>query len=291
MLFNVTEAVNFIVDDSQDRYFRAIKLFELHVAIRLADGCDYEEDTNDYEEDTNEEGSSPLPILVYVSTPRMHQAQMFATIRLMEHIERQVKKEKGEISVEVLNSNCDWKNLYDMRFLQFGGFRRTRYLPRPGDFDNAIWVRRGEAKKVAHLIDFSLRVELDPTKPKQKGGMTMAKAIVAGSRYFNVKRSERTLQTYWKRLEPVAAFLPLIFFKKFPAWPLRVSRAKFAKKLLARLDDKDSLFEFFAEYNATVARLQKRGYSLRSLAGFPASQITFQPLPEKVKEKVGAYGI
>jgi hypothetical protein len=37
MLFNVTRAVNFIVDDTKNRYFRAIKLFELYVAIRLAD--------------------------------------------------------------------------------------------------------------------------------------------------------------------------------------------------------------------------------------------------------------
>lgn len=280
MKFNVTEAANFIVDETQNRFFRAIKLFELQVAIRLADGYDYDEDTN-------EEDSSPLPLLVYVSTPRMRQAQMFATMKLMEHIERQVKREKGDI----LSLNCDWKNLRDKLFLESGSLRRIRNLPRFGDFDNEISARRVEAKKIAQLIDFSLRVELDPTKPKVTGGMTMAKAMVAESRYFNVKRSERTLQTYWKRLEPVAAFLPLIFLKKFRAWPLRVSKPKFARKLLARLDDKDSLFEFFAEYNATVARLQKRGYSLRSLAGFPASHITFQPLPEKVKEKVGAYGI
>ena len=283
MRFDMTKAVNFIVDDTKNRYFRAIKLFELQVAIRLANGCDT------YEEDTNKEGSSPPPFLVHVSTAKMRQARMFATIRLMEDLQRQLKKEKGYISAEVLSSNCDWRNLFDKRFIRFGGFRCARYLPRPADFDNEVRVRQRAAKNVAHLIDFSLRVELDPKKPKQRGGMTMAKAIVAESTYFNVKRSERTLQTYWKKLEPVAAFLPLIFFKKFPAWPLRVSKPKFAKKLLARLDDKDTMFEFFAEYNATVALLQARGYSLHSLVGFPASQITFDPLPQEVMKEVRAY--
>ena len=218
LLFNVTKAVKFIVNDTKDRYFRAIKLFELHVAIRLANGCDT------YEEDINKEGSLPSPILVYVSTPKMREAQMFATIRFMEDLERQLKKKEGYISAKLLISNPDWERLFDKRFVRFGGFRCARYLPRPADFDNEVRVRRCEAKKVAHLIDFSLRVELDPKKPKQTGGMTMAKAIVAKSTYFNAKRSERTLQTYWKKFEPVAAFLPLVFFKKSPAWPLRVSR-------------------------------------------------------------------
>jgi hypothetical protein len=31
MLFNVTKAAKFVVDDTKNRYFRAIKLFELHV--------------------------------------------------------------------------------------------------------------------------------------------------------------------------------------------------------------------------------------------------------------------
>jgi hypothetical protein len=94
MLFNVTKAANFIVDDTKNRYFRAIKLFELGVAIRLANGCDT------YDEDTNKEGSSPPPILVHVSTLKMRQAQMFATIRLMEDLERQLKKEKGDLALE-----------------------------------------------------------------------------------------------------------------------------------------------------------------------------------------------
>ena len=141
MLFNVTKAVKFIVDDTKDRYFRAIKLFELHVAIRLANGCDT------YEEDTNKEGSLPSPILVYVSTPKMREAQMFATIRLMEDLERQLKKKEGYISAKLLISNPDWERLFDKRFVRFGGFRCARYLPRPADFDNEVRVRRCEAKK------------------------------------------------------------------------------------------------------------------------------------------------
>jgi hypothetical protein len=207
----------------------------------------------------------------------------------MEHLEQQLKEEKGNISAEVLSSNCDWKNLFDKKFVRFGSFGRARYLPHPLEFDNELRAAGREAKKVAHLIDFSLRFEPDAKKPKQTGGITMAKAIVTESGYFKINRRERTLQTYWKKFEPVAAFLPLIFFKKYPAWPLQVSKTKFAKKLLARVDDKDTLFEFFAEYNATVARLQTRGYSLHSLEGFPASKITFDPLPEEVMKEVCAY--
>jgi hypothetical protein len=131
MLFNVTKAVKFIVDDTKDRYFRAIKLFELHVAIRLANGCDT------YEEDINKEGPLPSPILVYVSTPKMREAQMFATIRLMEDLERQLKKKEGYISAKLLISNPDWERLFDKRFVRFGGFRCARYLPRPADFEKS----------------------------------------------------------------------------------------------------------------------------------------------------------
>ena len=174
------------------------------------------------------------------------------------------------------------------------------------DYDDELWEIGRKAKDVAQLIDFSLRFEPCPKKPKQTGGITMAKTIAttrargrpgvvkepgthASTAYFKIRRSKRTLQTYWKWFEPVAAFLPLIFFKKYPAWPLRVSGTKFAEKLLARLDDKDTLSDFFAEYNANVARLRTRRYSLHSLEGFQTSEITFAPLPEDVMNEVRAY--
>ena len=284
MLFNVTRAVNFILDDRKSRYFRAIKLFELHVAICLANGY-----PRTSRMAASQDNSLPSPVVVRVSKRKMYDAKMFATIKLMEHLEQRVKEEWGTISADILTWDPEWTKLFDKKFVRCGGFSRARYLPHVVDYDIELWEAKRRAKKVAQLIDFSLRFEPDPTKPKQIGGITMARTIVAESNYFDVRCTERTLETYWKKFEPVAAFLPLIFLKKYPASPLRLSKTKFAEKLLARLDDRYTLLSFFADYNATVARLQARGYDLRSLAGFPTSEIAFDPLPQEVLEAVQGY--
>jgi hypothetical protein len=214
---------------------------------------------------------------------------MFATIKLLEYIEDQLKEITGVVSAKLLAQDPDWSKLFDKKFVRFGGFERARYLPQAGDFDIELWEAGQRAKNIAQLVDFSLRFEPNPKKPKQIGGITMAKAIAVESEYFNVKCDQRTLQTHWKQFEPVAAFLPLISLKKYPAWPLCVSKTKFVNKLLARLDDRDTLLSFFAEYNANVSRLQSRGYHIQSLAGLPTADVKFDPLPEKVKEHIKHY--
>ena len=95
--FDVTKAVNYIVDDTKNRYFRAIKLFELHVAIRLADGYP---STN--KEDLNRRSSSRSPFLVGVSKGKMRQARLFATIKLLEHLQRLMKEDWGDSSLDIL---------------------------------------------------------------------------------------------------------------------------------------------------------------------------------------------
>jgi hypothetical protein len=279
MLFNVTKAVNFILDDEKDRYSRAIKLFQLHVGIRLANGFPEKRKLA-----TSEENSSPSDLVVRVSKKKMQDARMFATMKLMEHVEKQLKEGIGVVSAKHLAKNPDWTKLFD-KFLRFGGFHRARYLSAAINFDIELGEAGQKAKKLAQAIDFSLRFEPDPQgrKTKKTGGITMAKAIVADSKYFNVTCCERTLESYWEKFEPVAAFLPLISLKKYPAWPLHVSKTKFADKLLSRLDDKDMLMSFFAEYNANVLRLDARGYGLKSLVGLPTADVVFDALPEEVK--------
>jgi hypothetical protein len=117
----------------------------------------------------------------------------------------------------------------------------------------------------------------------------MGTDIVTQTKYFRVKCKPRSLKNYWKRYEPVAAFLPLITVRKYHARPLQITKKDFAKKLLARLDDRENLLGFFAEYNANVMRLRDRGYKLHALAGVPIAEVKYDPLPAEVKEYIEAY--
>lgn len=283
MLFNVTKAANYTLDERKGRYSRAIKLFELHVAIHFANCF-----PKKVKMATSVDNAALSDLIVGLSTKTLHDARILATIKLLEHISKPIKDEKGKLSAKTLAQNPDWAKLF-AKFLRFGGFRRARHVSAAKQFDAEVQKAKRKARKLAKAIDFSLRFEQDTKKPKQIGGITMARDIVANSEYFNVKCSEQTLVNYWKYFEPVAAFLPLIYLKKYPAWPLRVSGTKFADKLLSRIDDRKTLNEFFAEYNANVLRLKGRGYELRSLVGLPTAQITFDALPAEVKTLVECY--
>jgi hypothetical protein len=168
-------------------------------------------------------------------------------------------------------------------------------LPRINDFNANLKEAEWRAKQASRLIDFSLRFEPNPKKPLKIGGVTMATAIVLDSRYYNVKCGERKLHAYWKNFEPVAGFLPLIApnarLKRYIEVASRrpALKATMAERLIELIEDQKSLEQFFAEYNAHVARLAKRGYRLTSLSGIPAAEIEYEPLPEEVLEYANAY--
>lgn len=283
MLFNVTKAVNFILDEKIYRYYRAIKLFELSVAIHLADGFPKKIIT------IASDDNSSSDVIVRVSKQKLHDARMLATVKLLEYISEPLKCKNGKVSTKLLAQDPDWCKLFDKQFVRFGGFRRARHVSAARKFDDDLRNAKQKAKKLAKVIEFSLRFKPDPRSQKKIGGITMARLIVSESKYLNVGCKERTLENYWPKFEPVVAFLPLIYLKKYPAWPLRVSTTKFADKLLSRLDDKNTLINFFAEYNANVLRLQGRGYKLQSLAGLPTAEVVFDALPKEVEVLVEAY--
>ncbi|HEY8008757.1 MAG TPA: hypothetical protein VIE66_18685 [Methylocella sp.] len=288
MLFNVTKAANLIMDETKNRYFRAIKLFELHMAIRFADGCPETKNTAEASD------NSPSAILVRVPTSNMHDARMFAVLVFLEYVENKISAEKGTASAQTLARDPDWTKLFNKKFIPLGGFRRVRNLPKARDFDADLREAMWRAKQASRLIDFSLRFEPDPKRPKLIGGVTMAKTIVLESKYYNVKCAERKLHDHWKSFEPVAGFLPMIApnrrLKRTPqVTPLPTMKQTVAEKLLERLDDREALTRFFSEYNANVARLKARGYHLQSLSGQPVADIAFEPLPEEVIDLIDAY--
>jgi hypothetical protein len=50
----------------------------------------------------SQDNSLPSPVVVRVSKGKMYDARMFATIKLMEHLEQRVKEEWGTISADIL---------------------------------------------------------------------------------------------------------------------------------------------------------------------------------------------
>jgi hypothetical protein len=285
MLFNITRAVNFILDENKNHYFRAIKLFKLHVAIRLANGRPEESKRT-----APANSFSATALLVRVPKKQMRDAELFATIKFLEYIETQLKEEYGTVSLNILANNKDWNKLFDKQFVRFGGFRRARHLPGARIFDKTISRLKKQTQRIAKLTDFVLRFEPNQRKKKGASGITKAKEMVAELQYLDVGCKQRTLEEYWPKYEPIAAFLPLIVLKKYPAWPLKISKTQFANWLLKRIDDRAELLSFFAEYNANVLRLREHGCDLQTLetrVELPNVEVRFDPLPEKLLEKLG----
>jgi hypothetical protein len=131
------------------RYFRAITLFEFQVAMF---------DSNWFGQLVDSEG------VVAAKFPKLRRARVFAAVRILESIEADLKKDKGneDISISALAANENFRSIYDEVFARSGGTHLMRHSMSAKEFDEDLEVRRADALAVANMIDFSYRYSKHP---------------------------------------------------------------------------------------------------------------------------------
>jgi len=148
------------------------------------------------------------------------------------------------------------------------------------DLEGDLSEPRRRARSVARIIEFSRRFVPNPSKPKQLGGVTMATDIVTSCSYFKVAVKDSTLEEWWRNLQSAAPFFYLIYVQKYPFFLDKIVSRDFARRYLARVDDRTTLLEFFSAYNSVALQLSQRGYNytplqLPDLSGIPS--LSFDP--------------
>jgi len=274
---SLTRIINTIIDDSSaaSPYLRAIRLFELQVAIF---------NPNSFHKlvSTGKEDRAPSRLL--------QTARIFAAIKFLEEIEAKLRKNVGgtAVSIRTLAENRDYQTIFDEVIAPNGGWPRIRHSVSARTFDKNIAARRAEAEAVAKFVDFSYRYAKDPIDANRRGGITTARYVVrtAPSYASNMKKS--TSKSRWRKFGSTAIFLYLLLIQKYPLMPARVSSKNFSNDLLNQTTKIVGLHAFFRAYQEVCETLISRNYTFETLdlalnCDAPPSMIT--PFPQDVLEQ------
>jgi hypothetical protein len=287
-LFDIGAAVGFVLDNKNNAYDRAIKLYELMIAIHLCKGKPYD----------LHEKSEPTRFSVIVSSKDICDARHFAVIQLMGYLHKTSSfKARFRRSSPVLGDmlNIEFRNLYNGAFLQNGGWRRILSLPTAREFQ--LSINEAHVTYIGQLIDFSMRFKPNPLKPHQKGGITMALAItqrqeVVVSDHSAIPERRTALGARWKKLQPVAVFSYLTYIQRLGMWPPGLTNARFPERLLKAVRRQSQLQNLIFRYNEACDRLTERGYTFKRLTmgGIPTDAgLIISPLHPQVEQLVDDY--
>jgi hypothetical protein len=280
-LFDIDGAVRFVLSTDHNKYDRAIKIYELMVAIHLCQG------------DGEASGFK-----VKVRSRDLRDARHFAIIRLMEHVLTKSPFVARFPKLPAISAALTehYRYLYDNAFFKNGGWRQVRFMPTAREFQRKI--DEAHFEYIGQLIDFSIRVVPNPLKPHQSGGITMARDIVlrateSGSREFSIPEKRTKLIQRWRLASPVAIFSYLIYIQRLGWWPQpRLTVVSFPNNLLSASQRQEKLRNLFLRYNEVCDRLTERGYAVQKLTvdGIPTGhELAISPLPVQVQQLVDDY--
>lgn len=257
-------------DNGESIYLRAIRLFEFQICLYC-----------------------PEILSSRKNTYWQVRARLFAALKLLEHLERQIaeKGEKEGVTLSELAANSDFAEIFDRIIMKSGGLRRIQNLGGLKEFDEQIDIRKSRTVVVAKVVDFSYRFALLKPKTRAKGGVTMARAIVATTPSYGYRRRSSTLKSRWREYGPTAGFLYLLRIQKFELVPCPLTSDRFAKQLLKQADDIAHIREFFLAYQYLCNILKTRGYnfpSVHSVVG-KLPDLAFDPFPNDVDNAIKNY--
>ena len=284
--FDFNAAVGFVLNTGNNRFDRAIMVYEMMVVMHLCRGIPESSDPGPPSAFTN--------LVVNVAAGDLRNARHFAVIRLLQHIEETSRPvgNKKPFDSQILTAALDpnYRHLFDDVFRSNGGWRRVRYLPTVREFENRL--QESGANHIGHVIDFSLHFSPNPQKPRHRGGLTMAREIVLRSPYFYIPAGKTWFSKKWSLLRPVAAFDFLIYLQKLGMSPIRLTRRDFATRLLKRAQRRTSLLNFFLAYNEVCDRISDRGYGYAKLkleGNLPEGKLIVSPYPREVQQLIDDY--
>jgi hypothetical protein len=261
MKFDVQKAVDYILDQQNSQRLRAIELFALLVALHVGRSCVKVSGKKaaQAQNDNN--------LVFNVSKKRLRAARMLAAMKMLDQLETDWAAENDDRkpTMKRMAKLKGYEEIYNRIILKNGSWYRIRHLQSIRDLEDELLEPRRRARSVARIIEFSCRFVPNPSKPKHLGGVTMATDIVTNSNYFRVGVKDSTLEEWWRDQQSAAPFFYLLYVQKYPFFLNKIVGKNFARRYLAKADERAKLLEFFSAYNSVVQRLSQRGYNYAPL--------------------------
>ncbi len=257
MKYDIQEAVDFITSGEKPATFRAVELFALIVALHAG--------TSEAKITGHQASNQEDSLILNVDQKLLKDAKLLAAMKLLDHIESEWSaSHPGEKpTIQAMAQIYEYSQLYNEVILEHGGWKRIRFSDGIRNLEANVAELKPKAKDVSGIIEFSVRVSLNPKKPRQKGGVTMAIHILAtksGKDYFRTRTKKSQLEVNWAHFKAAAPFFYLLYVRKYQFFLKGIAGKKFATKWLKRVEDRKELLHFFAAYNAVVAHLKNRNY-------------------------------
>jgi hypothetical protein len=255
MWVGVDRRIDLLLSDKWSSLRKAQALFDLQMALHLADG---------HKRLTNHPDNR---LRVRVNSVLFRRARVLAASKLMEFVDSK------DIQTWDLLRNREFKSLMGI-FRASGGFKTLR-LSDPRDFDEQISSWSERARNVGKLADISMRLPPPDKGDRRKNRITTVLNLFLddqnqGNRnYFRLTLGRTKLQEYYARYKHVFPFTYATYIgvqKRSVMCPLRIHTTAFASRLIACAEDKEGIIDFCARYNEVASRLNSLGYSYQLIS-------------------------
>jgi hypothetical protein len=217
---DVDKTVANILNESQNLHLRALKLYELQLAIIRSEQPVARKKGGD-EKLSGPNENRPNGFAIVIPKAFLARARAYACMKLLQNIEDKHARVEVGFKLEALLNVASYSEL-----LEYGVtnecWRWALATSRVDKFQERIFEARFRARQTSKLIAFSVRFETLSDFPMKLGGVNTVRKILCGldkSRNpdlenFRPHRSESSLKTYWKGHAFVAALIYLAYFEK-----------------------------------------------------------------------------
>lgn len=286
--YDLAAAFGYILDDSNPRIGRAVRLYELQTAVsigRKLRACQLR-------------GKESRDNWIRAPRSALSAARSVARLRLLEHViqERYPDVSKSFLPKKLV-SDPEAKELLK----QIGGSRAAKQMTYSlswREFDRLLRHVRKNQGNYAPLYHVSLHFALHGPRGS-KCNWTRAEALLKYTRkepeyaiirkYFAKLPSPSTVYKYKPKGHDFAPFIWLDHFGGKYLRPTRPTAATFATKLLAKVDNISELRSYLGQYEFVRTELVRQGYDLPALkltAAESVQRVWFKPLPSELTDLI-----
>jgi hypothetical protein len=265
VLYDINNAVRFISNPSIHLYLRAIRLYELYVAIHFPVAVKLDDD---------EKCKASTGFRIAVRRRYLTHARIFSATALMAELTR-VEPGPNKLVLRKLafrkTINRDYFRVYE-QFAADGGWAALPDLPRRQQFTSMMRRRRKNMEVAAVPLDISLRLKKSQLKPtKELGGFTSAMRVWSENcnlqKSLRIFKSKSTILRHWRTFKEVSIFGYLMDFQDCSFHGnLNLGKKEFAQNLLDAAENIERIRRFFALYNVIQSRLSKKRYKMRRIS-------------------------
>ena len=263
--FNVQGAFNYILDDSKSRYVRAVRFYQLQVAIATCMGT------------APNDGTTP-GFDIIVDKNMMRAARWLASMLLLRLANKRAN------GLNALMNDPEIRPLLRRTITRNGDLSRAVKIMRSKEFNKRILKVLHRCESVSAIARYSCCFDPAKAQPRLKGGRTAAARILskATDPNFRVKHDEQSLRKFARRYEPVLAFFYFDQGGNSQLLPKPLMPRE-AARLLREIETNAALKAAIAGYDCVSRQLRLRNYTIPPLTlpdGLTGVPLTFPSLPD-----------